>query len=219
MNISEAEKLTNLAQVFLEPRNSTHRQYEALRAYFVDGLPSNEVAELFGYTPGSFRVLCHEFRQNPHREFFLPPQKGPRAAPKKDTLRERIIALRKQNLSIYDISKELAHAGKTITPGAVSKILAEEGFARLPRRRDEERPRRPRPEKAAVADVGELQLLVLLGHHLHQRLTRRGHLVSELGRRIALRRRAVFVILPGVGLAGDQVDNACERSLFAEGQL
>jgi len=35
-----------------------HRQYEALRAYFVDELPSKEVAERFGYAPGSFRVLC-----------------------------------------------------------------------------------------------------------------------------------------------------------------
>ncbi len=158
MSKGEEKKLTDLAPIFLEPRNSTHRQYEALRAYFVDGVPSKEVAELFGYTPGSFRVLCHEFRQNPHREFFLPPQKGPRVAPKKDTLSERIIALRKQNLSIYDISQAIAHVGKAISPSAVSKILTDEGFAPLPRRRDEERPARPRPEKADVADVRELDL-------------------------------------------------------------
>ena len=29
----------DLAQVFLTPQNTTHRQYEALRAYFVDRLP------------------------------------------------------------------------------------------------------------------------------------------------------------------------------------
>ena len=137
-----------LAQIFLEPENSTHRQYEALRPYFVDGVSSSEVAGLFGYTPGS--VLCHEFRQNPHREFFLPLQKGPRTAPKKDSLRERTIALRKQNLSIYNISEEIAHADKAIGPGAVSKILTDEGFARLPRRRDEvaryDREDRCRPE-------------------------------------------------------------------------
>jgi hypothetical protein len=37
------------AQVFLVPQNSTHRQYEALRAYFVDRLPGPEVARRFGY--------------------------------------------------------------------------------------------------------------------------------------------------------------------------
>ena len=155
---SEEKILTRIAQAFLNPKNSTHRQYEALRAYFVEHLPSAETAKRFGYTPGSFRVLCHEFRQNPDREFFLAPQKGPRSAPKSDPLRERIIRLRKQNLSIYDIAQELAHSGQTLSPPAISTILKKEGFARLPRRGDEERPERPRAEKADVADVSALDL-------------------------------------------------------------
>ena len=48
-----------MAGFFLQPANATQRQYEALRAYFVEGLPSGEVARRFGYSPGSFRVLCH----------------------------------------------------------------------------------------------------------------------------------------------------------------
>ena len=155
---SEEKILTRIAQAFLNPKNSTHRQYEALRAYFVEHLPSAETAKRFGYTPGSFRVLCHEFRQNPDREFFLAPQKGPRSAPKSDPLRERIIRLRKQNLSIYDIAQELAHSGQTLSPPAISTILKEEGFARLPRRGDKGRPERPRAEKADVADVSALDL-------------------------------------------------------------
>jgi len=101
---SSQEKLTQYASFFLKPSNSTHRQYEALRAYFVEGLSSKEVAKRFGYTEGSFRVLAHSFRQNPHRPFFLPPAKGPHKAPKKDKVREQVIALRKENLSIYDIA-------------------------------------------------------------------------------------------------------------------
>jgi hypothetical protein len=53
---SEPKDLTDLAGAFLEPANSTHRQYEALRAFFVEGSPSAEVARSFGYKPGSFRV-------------------------------------------------------------------------------------------------------------------------------------------------------------------
>ena len=158
MSNSEAKQLTDLSRVFLEPVNSTHRQYEALRAFFVEGLPSAEAARRFGYTPGSFRVLCHEFRQNPHRNFFLPPSKGPQASPKTDPLRDQIIALRKQNLSIYDIRRTRAHGGHKLSPAAISNILKEEGFARLPRRRDEERPISPRPEIAPVADVRQLDL-------------------------------------------------------------
>src|SRR5205809_4273873 len=105
MSNSEDSELTDLARFFLEPSNTTHRQYEALRAYFVDHLASAEAARRFGYTPGSFRVLCHQFRQNPRRPFFLPPSKGPQVAPKKEGVRDAVVALRKQNLSIYDISR------------------------------------------------------------------------------------------------------------------
>jgi len=158
MSNSSTSKITGLARFFLRPANSTHRQYEALRAYFVEKLPSAEVARRFGYTPGSFRVLCHQFRRDPKRPFFLPPLKGPRVAPKRQQVQGRVIALRKQNLSIYDISRALGSRGQPLSPAAVSLILREEGFARLPRRRDEERPAGPRPEAAAVADVRTLDL-------------------------------------------------------------
>ncbi len=145
-----------MARNFLEPSNSTHRQYEALRAYFVENLPSAEVAHRFGYTPGSFRILCHHFRQDPKRQFFLPPAKGPQASPKTDKVREMVVTLRKQNLSIYDINRTLDAQGKGISPVAVSLILKKEGFARLPRRADEERAGVKRPEAAAVANVAQL---------------------------------------------------------------
>ena len=152
------ESLTDLARVFLQPQNSTHRQYEALRAYFVEALPSAEAARRGGYTPGSFRVLVHQFRQNPDRPFFLPPPKGPKTSPKTERLREKVISLRKQNLSIYDISQVLTREAEPLSPVAVSLLLREEGFARLPRRQDEERPHATRPTAAAVANVAELDL-------------------------------------------------------------
>ena len=160
MTIGPSERLTPPARALLEPKNATHRQYEALRAYFVEGLPSAEAAERFAYTPGSFRVLCHKFRQDPERAFFFSPKKGPRPLSPTETNpeRERIIALRKQNLSIYDITEALEAEGRRRSPASVSAILKEEGFAPLPRRRDNERPARVRPEVAEVADVRQLDL-------------------------------------------------------------
>ena len=155
---SSPKKITDFANVFLQPANSTHRQYEALRAYFVESLSGKEAARRFGYTEGSFRVLVHGFRQNPHRQFFLPPTKGPQKAPKKDMVRERVVKLRKENLSIYDISRSLDIEGHKMSPVGISLILKEEGFARLPRRRDEERPPGPHPTVAEVADVRNLDL-------------------------------------------------------------
>src|SRR5260370_7099681 len=76
MFISKEQKLT-FSPHFLEPGNPSHRQYEALRAYFVEGLSSAQAAARFGYTPASFLSLVHQFRQNPHRSFFAPINSQP----------------------------------------------------------------------------------------------------------------------------------------------
>jgi hypothetical protein len=156
--MSSSKKLTPLAEHFLQPSNATHRQYEALRAYFVEGCPGPEVAQRFGYTYASFRTLASEFRKEPNRPFFKSPAKGPHTAPKKQALRQSVIALRKQNLSIYDISRVLGADGHRLSPVAVAQILKAEGFARLPRRDDQDRPQATRPTVADVADVGQLDL-------------------------------------------------------------
>ncbi|MBW2259431.1 MAG: transposase [Deltaproteobacteria bacterium] len=158
MSNSKVNEITDFGHFFLQPTNTTHRQYEALRAYFVDKRPSAVVAARFGYSPGGFRVLCHQFRQNPRRPFFLSVTKGPKQAPKKDQTRQRVIDLRKQNLSIYDISDALRTEAISISPAMVGIILKEEGFSRLPRRRDEERPPGARPTIAPVADLREFDL-------------------------------------------------------------
>jgi hypothetical protein len=148
-----------LAAAFIEPRNPTHRQYEALRAFFVDEAPQAEIAKAFGYSVGAFRVMCCQFRKKPQREFFIRPQRGPKkAADKQDDIRGRMVCLRKRNLSIYDIAEHLKADGRSLTPPAIAAILKEEGFSRLPRRRDEERPYRKGPDKAPVANAGELDL-------------------------------------------------------------
>ena len=141
----------DLAQVFLCPRNSTHRQYEALRAYLVERLPGPEVAARFGYTAGSFHQLVHAFRRDPQRQFFAePPRPGAKSS---DAVRQHIIRLRKQNLSIYDISEALKTEGVLRTPVAVAVALTKEGFAKLPRRGEEERPPGTKPTAADRADA------------------------------------------------------------------
>jgi hypothetical protein len=47
---------------FLEPGQSTHRRYEALRAIFVEGLRLDQVADRFGYRPAALRSLVSRFR-------------------------------------------------------------------------------------------------------------------------------------------------------------
>jgi transposase len=132
--------------------------YEALRAYFLEDRPSHQVAHDFGYSPGSFRVLCHQFRRDPEPRFFASLSPGPRIQPRKSPARELIVTLRKQNHSVYEIAEALKERQITLSPTAVREVLREEGFAPLPRRLDEERPARLRPTVEPVADVREFVL-------------------------------------------------------------
>jgi len=148
------------ARFFLAPEAPLHRQYEALRCFFVEGVPSHQVARRFSYSPGAFRVLCHQFRHDPAKRagFFQVVKHGPQTAPARDRVRHLAVAMRKRNLSVYDIQRELAETGHAISINALAVLLREEGFARLPRRREDERPRTVKPERAAVADIRALSL-------------------------------------------------------------
>ncbi len=49
-------------QFFLEPTETYHRQYEALRAFFVEGRRLKEIAQQFGYQESSSRSMVCRFR-------------------------------------------------------------------------------------------------------------------------------------------------------------
>ena len=150
--------LTECRSFFTKPAAASQRQYEALRAYFVEQLASAEAARRFGYTPAAFRMLCYDFRRGHLGEFFAVRRPGPVEQPKKGKVRDQVVALRKRNYSIYDISRTLKEQGMPLGATAVRAILIEEGFARLPRRLDEERPLSVGPTKEAVADVRDFVL-------------------------------------------------------------
>jgi hypothetical protein len=77
---------TSCRQFFTDADSATyHRQYEALRAVFVDGLRQDEVADRYGYTHGSMRQLVHQFRtairSGSPPPFFKNPRSAGRHAP------------------------------------------------------------------------------------------------------------------------------------------
>jgi transposase len=158
MGMGAPKDLTECRRFFLEPSHPKQRQYEALRAYFVENKPSNVVAAEFGYSAKAFRVLCHHFRRDPHPSFFASPRRGPPARSRKASARDQIVELRKKNHSVYEISEILKDGGMRLSPTAVRQILHGEGFAPLPRRLDEERPDYPRPTIEPVADVRDFSL-------------------------------------------------------------
>src|SRR5215472_19211516 len=103
--------LTECRRFFEKPATPSQRQYEALRAYFIEGLASAEVARRFGYTPAAFRMLCYDFRRGRLADFFAATRPGPREQPRKSKARDQVLVLRKRNYSIYDISRALKERG------------------------------------------------------------------------------------------------------------
>lgn len=132
----------NLAKRFRSPRLPSHRQYEALRTFYLDRIPAQEVARRFGYTLSAFYSLTRDFARDARMErFFTQRQPRPwsRTPGKMARLRERIIGLRKRYWSIYDIENQLRREGTALDATAIWRLLRQAGFTKLPRRLEEER--------------------------------------------------------------------------------
>jgi transposase len=70
------------AERFIAPTEPNQRRYEALRAYFVEELSADAVAERFGYTRATVETLVRDFRAG-RLELFASSRPGPRSQPKK----------------------------------------------------------------------------------------------------------------------------------------
>ena len=62
------------ASAFTAPEQVNHRRYEALRAYFVDGLSHAEAGARFGYTRWAMFNLVRDYRTG-KLNLFAPPRK------------------------------------------------------------------------------------------------------------------------------------------------
>jgi len=121
------------ADFFTQPAADWQRRYEALRASLVDRLPDGIVAERFGYSTGYLRVLRHQFRHG-KLDFSELPADGRGARKVTREIRGKIIAWRQQGLSAGDIAQLLCEDHQDISVRTIERVLAEEGFPKLPRR-------------------------------------------------------------------------------------
>ena len=114
---------------FTAPQQVNQRRYEALRAYFVDGLSYAEAGTRFGYTRWAVVNLVRDYRAGELDLFAAPRRPGPPpgTAPAKDRARGRIIALRREGLSVYEISTRLAAQDTPLNRTSVGEVLAQEG--------------------------------------------------------------------------------------------
>ena len=168
------------AEFFTAPDQVNHRRYEALRAFFVEGLTHEQAGARVGYTRWSMVNLVREYRAG-NLKLFAPlrrPGPPPGVTPAKDRARGRVIEVRRQGLSTYEISARLAAKGAPLNRTSVAEILTEEGFGRLLRRpepiasispatpgRDTRLPRTAKIDLAAwppTVETGKAGLLLLV---------------------------------------------------------
>ena len=129
----------NYEDIFLTPKNVSHKQYEALRAFFLEGKSAKEVSKQFGYTQDSLYSLVKNFKRSmdpydPVGNFFQPSQMGRKPMDQNGEIKNEVIILRKHYLSVPDIKSILDAKNIHVSEKYIFNILKNEGFARLPRR-------------------------------------------------------------------------------------
>jgi transposase len=100
----------------------------------VDRLPAKVVADRFGYSQSYINLLRHQFVHE-KIDFSEPVPEGKIKRRKVDALtRSKICNFREHRLSAGEIVQLLSEDGVEISVRTVERILAEEGYSRLPRR-------------------------------------------------------------------------------------
>jgi transposase len=119
---------------FIHPVHGWQRQYEALRASFVERLPAKAVAERFGYSQTYIHLLRHQFTHG-KIDFSEPvPESRTKRRNVDAGTRQKICNFREHRLSAGEITQLLSEEGIEISVRTVERVLAEEGYPKLPRR-------------------------------------------------------------------------------------
>jgi transposase len=119
---------------FLYPLHDWQRRYEALRASFVERLSAQIIAERFGYSQSYIHLLRHQFIHG-KIDFSEPVPEGKAARHRVDSkIRLKICNWREHRLSAGEITQLLSEEGVELSVRTVERVLAEEGFTKLPRR-------------------------------------------------------------------------------------
>jgi hypothetical protein len=131
---------------FMAPTEPAHRQFLALRSFFCEGKTAEEVEDLTGYAASTvygmardFRLKLKECAELGEDPFFRQNKVGRKKQERDSVLVDKIVALRKKQLSVPDIKVLMDSKGYNVSEGQIYTICDENGFARLPKRTRKER--------------------------------------------------------------------------------
>ena len=124
------ERRRERAAFFRAPSAVAQRQYEALRAYFVEDASAAEVAQRFGYATSTVVAMVRDFTPDADA-FFVDRHPGPRVAPSKLAARDEVLRLRAAGHSVTEIATALAATATPLNRTGVWELLLDEGHERL----------------------------------------------------------------------------------------
>ena len=149
---------SSLAQFFANPTQPVHRQYLALRSFYLEMKTAEDVAAQFGFSVHAVYSMAKKFKarmqggdQNGAALFFKEPKRGRPKVEREPDLVEIIVSYRKKQLSVPDIKIILNSRGYDVTEGLIYRVCDDNGFARLPKRSAEQR--QELMERSGYADI------------------------------------------------------------------
>jgi len=128
----------DLVAYFKNPSSPMHKQYLALRRFFVDGYTADQVAAESGYAVGTIYAMVRDFKADLRNEkddpFFKAKKIGRKPIDQKGEIETLIVGFRKKYLSVPDIKIALDSMGINVSEGYIYETIHNAGFAKLPRR-------------------------------------------------------------------------------------
>jgi len=119
-----------LSRLFQHPESTAQQHYEICRAYFLEHLTADEVAERFQLQVGSIRTLVRDFAHHPDLgQFFRTARTVDRPSPKRASIRDRAGFLRRQGRTLAEIRTQLQAEGHTVSEAYLFRVLQDEGLA------------------------------------------------------------------------------------------
>ena len=98
----------DIISYFINPTSPAQKQYEALKAFYVDGYSAIEAAQKFNFSPSYFKKLRYEFSQtlkSDQNPFFPIKKTGPKSRFTDKTIIEEIVVSIKLKLRYFHRNK------------------------------------------------------------------------------------------------------------------
>jgi len=145
MEVNMDTRKDEYANFFRNPILPRQRQYEVLRAYYLEKRTAKQVAEQFDIKVSTIYGLVGRFKESVDSgkpiNFFIESKTGPKKEREKGVVREHVIQLRAHGYADTDIHKAFEKAQIKASIALIDQIIREQGLASIRKRTQQERER------------------------------------------------------------------------------